>query len=651
MIILFLIIAFNLSTNKKLNVDDSLDDASSSSVGDLPVSEDSSSLNDEPLSNDSSSTENNDATSQDGQSSAFDEEKNSDYSSSVLNDNSTPNDSSEENDEPQGSDSTSVNEEPIQNESSSNEEEISTPQVESSSANDIDTQESSSNDTPIPNESSSNIDDATTSQEESSSENDADSQESSSSNQESSPNETSSNADDVSTYDSQIDSTSIEINESTIIDQSSTYEVPSINETSSSVNEIPSSSTYEPLISSGTNEDLSSNETFFVPTETPTPDIIIDETIKDNELLDLNISNGTTASEEISSAFASNTWKNETCDQVIQLGSNIKDITLNLTLSENQYIAPLAGTTITIDEGNLNLILPPLTDENQNPLKVVVDTSKNVNLSIKGGGKLEIQPKDETIKEIKIVSKSELSAPLEIEVSGDVDTISFSTLNLHQANDKKTPLIIQAKNGDKSVPIIVNRLEAQPNTIAELTNISVSETFAVTQSASIILNNVDLKEAEVLFNMRSDSTSHEPMLQGNLTEPPKRFVVNRRQGGNPPKKQVYKIIRGRFNCDQWKDRLSIKDSGFNQKQCNALNNNEEGKEEAQLLEEIIKEQELSIQNDGKKKLSGGQIAGIVIGCVAAVAIIVIIVICIVHKKKQIKYQDLSITEGDYSVQL
>ena len=692
---LFFFLILSISTNKKVDIDENSSEESSllandiSSIADSSSNEiESSSVNNEPIPNESSSI--NDAILSSDETNSVDNNEDS----SEVNNNPLPNDSSSvindassldeslsanigasltDNAEESIDGSSSIDDSvpPSDESSSDNNVPVLSP-VDSSSIDDSvpssDESSSDSNVPVLPPVDSSSINDIVPSSDEYSSANidKSLSDELSSSINDSVPDDSSSTINDESLLSSDNpllpnDSSSI-IDDYNSISESSTHDSPSIDESSSinnsSTDESSTNIDTQSLVESSINsipfseellpsDELSSNETInetILPTESPPP-IDIDNPFKDNQEIDLTNSSNETIAKDIQNAFNNSENWNATgeYDQVVKLPKEVTNFTLNLNMSENQFIAPVAGTKITVEEGNLNLILPE-DDDNNAPVTVVLDTSKNVNLSIKGGGSLTIEPNNKELKNVTIISTSQINAPLNIHVDGDVNSITFSSLNLHNS-DKN--LSIQATN-EKGDPIhvIISELDVQPYTSAVLKNISISEKFSVSQSATLFLSNdVRLKDAEVLFNMKSDSILHnKPILYGNLTEPPKRFVLNRNQNGKPPKNQRFNIIRGRFNCGQWRDLLSMDGTGFNKKTCSVLSdgndndNNGNDVDEtttaapAMLLEEAM--QELSIHNDGGKKLSGGQIAGIVIGCIAAVALIIIIVVCVVRKKKQ-----------------
>ncbi|KAK8838263.1 hypothetical protein M9Y10_035683 [Tritrichomonas musculus] len=103
------------------------------------------------------------------------------------------------------------------------------------------------------------------------------------------------------------------------------------------------------------------------------------------------------------------------------------------------------------------------------------------------------------------------------------------------------------------------------------------------------------------------------------------------QNIHPAKDEEFVFISGSFessSCEDWLPKIDYGNTEFNSREC--LNNEplQTGENKKIAIKSINK------GDDNKSKLSGGQIAGIVVGCVASVAIIVIVIVIIIRKKNK-----------------
>ena len=367
------------------------------------------------------------------------------------------------------------------------------------------------------------------------------------------------------------------------------------------------------------------------PNQSPTPDsgITPDDILKDDDIKTVKIDSNEKASEIITNAFNDKQlgWS-DSKDNVILLDSAIKDITLNLNLKDNQFIAAKSGTNIDLQGGNLNLLI----SNKKDIITVKADTSKDVMVSVKGGGTLKVEPKDSSSSNaINFKSKIQLNSTFAIEVVSDaIKSVVLDSVLLYKSAKGTESIDIKCNNKAEPIIVSINNIEAHKESVAALTNANINEKLSIDQPASLTLNNVGLKTSQILMNLNSKSDKSQPLIQGNLKEIPDAFVINKMEGDLTANSD-YSLIKAIFNCNDWQSKLDLGKSGFNQKKCRDVN-----KDNAYLLEEKVEELYISKSEEKKKKLSTGAIIGIVIGCVAAVAIIVVVVVVVVKRKKKVQ---------------
>lgn len=223
-------------------------------------------------------------------------------------------------------------------------------------------------------------------------------------------------------------------------------------------------------------------------------------------------------------------------------------------------------------------------------------------------------------------------------VPANLNSIKIESINLHDIGT------ISATNQEnKPVSITVKKIDVKPKTISNLSNLKIEDEINIDQSASIKLEKVTLDKATLNLDLHTYILSNyvnKPLLSGTLGKAPSKIYLKKPADGSSPLKSVdYIILQGDFetSCDEWKGFTNIDDTLFNEKACvdyNAAN--------AILLDQkslVVRDNGKEPENNNKNKLSGGAIAGIVIGCIAAVAIIVVVIVLVMRKKKNTDSSD------------
>lgn len=371
------------------------------------------------------------------------------------------------------------------------------------------------------------------------------------------------------------------------------------------------------------------------PTPTPTapPVLINDTTSKENNIIEVDITivdNGIADVNKIQNIFSESkkqaTEEDKKKDTVLLIPYDKVELD-GLELANDEFIRFNNNADVTLKSGDLNVAL----DNDAKSVTINVENANDVKLSIKNNEKSTVTIVATSTETVTINSNSELYAPLEIQVPENVKTVNIESINLH---DKGT---ISAKKigTDKLADLTVTKLTVQPQTEAKLLNVEVTNDFNIAQSASIELSNVKLSKANVKLDLHTYTHSNyeKPMLTGVLGESPESIKVGKPKDSTKPESNDYLLFYFEDNfektCESWKSSVNLDDTLFNERECKTGTNNN-----LKLLGQkgglFVRLEEPS----SKSKLSPGQIAGIAIGCIAAVAIIVVVVVVVVLKKKK-----------------
>ena len=374
------------------------------------------------------------------------------------------------------------------------------------------------------------------------------------------------------------------------------------------------------------------NISFTVPPTVIPPVNITDDTKKGNTLVgtieDVFNKDAETIKNSIEQIFndQESTPNDEKVDHFIEIDTTgAEEIEFkNLTLNSNQYIKLGNDANVKLTDGQLNLVL----DDKSNSVNVNVNDTSDVKLSIKNMNdctvKIGAQGKESSSVTIK--SKSEVYGHLEFNaVKEQVREIVIDSVNLHDSGSISS-----------NVPISIVSIEAQPQTTGKLTKVVVEKEFTIAQSSVLELDDCSLKEATLNLNLTTYTASNydTPMLKGTLGEPPKEIWLKKpTDNTSPPDNHKFLLFQGSFvdKCEDWIKIIKYGDTSFNDGVC------EDIKKLAILQEDksvnvFVNPNKGGDKGDTGSKLSAGQIAGIVIGCIAGVAIIVAVVIIVIKKK-------------------
>lgn len=200
-------------------------------------------------------------------------------------------------------------------------------------------------------------------------------------------------------------------------------------------------------------------------------------------------------------------------------------------------------------------------------------------------------------------------------------SIKIDSINLHKTGN----IIFDNKDSDASLTI--GSLTVNPQTTSTLNNVEINEKISVSQTGTLSLQNVILEKSDLEVNLVSYNNDdyQMPLINGNLGTGPKSITLTNIKDESPAKDIEYLLFEGSFEkgCDIWADAINLKGNQFNKKICRTF--------EDQRLQEYYGS--LFVKKT-KNKLSAGQIAGIVIGCVAFVANVIVVVVVVLKKRKK-----------------
>ena len=314
---------------------------------------------------------------------------------------------------------------------------------------------------------------------------------------------------------------------------------------------------------------------------------------------------------------------------------NSSKMPFNSNLSNDQFIKPKEGSEIDYIGGNLNLILP-----NSGDITVTI-RNEEVNLSLNGEGDIKIKQENQQSGSIYLSSNSFINGSMKITVPNQVDSIMINSIDLQNNGS----ISVQSENNMQKINISINDITANKNSNGTISNANILNSINVVQTATLNFDNVHLENSVInieIFDFEKENNNWYPFLKGNFNIPPKKIYLkktNANDNTKPFKNQEYTLISGLFEenmCESWLNYLEYGNSGFNSKFC----------EDNPLLSHENKQIVIKMNSENNKsKLNGGQIAGIVIGCIAGVAIIVVSIFCIIrmkNKRDQSESQDENI---------
>ncbi|KAK8881142.1 hypothetical protein M9Y10_003872 [Tritrichomonas musculus] len=370
-------------------------------------------------------------------------------------------------------------------------------------------------------------------------------------------------------------------------------------------------------------------------TEAPTfpnvdvPEIIITVTVPDN-------SNEDEVDKVLKEEFNKYNESKGT-NKVIQIESS--RIAFNSDLAYDQFIKPIYDDSeIDYKGGNLNLILP-----DHGKVNVLIGDEK-ANLSINGEGELNIQHSNSQSKSISLTSNSRINGSVQITVPDEIETLTLDSILL----EDKGSISLKKQNNQKETNFNVKSISTSKKANAKISNITVLNSIRIVQTSTINIENVTLSGAVVNFDIidfNLNNNNWNTFIKGTFNNPPSSLVLNQISNEKPVSNKEYVLINGLFEknmCVSWLQRINYGNCGFNLRSC-IYNPLQETEDQRIVLKNAVEEGPGGKSNNGSK-LSGGQIAGIVIGCIAGVAIIVIAVVFIIKKKNS--SQSESQDDGD-----
>lgn len=364
-------------------------------------------------------------------------------------------------------------------------------------------------------------------------------------------------------------------------------------------------------------EEIPSTEEYPIATPTPVPEIITSLDVPEN-------ANEVELDKLLNETFSKLT--NDTnVNKVIIINS--QKIKFNSTMEQNQFIKPKDDSEIDYNGGNLNIILP-----DSGKVTVSIENDE-INLSINGEGEVKIDNSNSQSKSINIQTNSQINGSVKITVPEEVDNVTIDSIEL---KNKGTIEVITEKS-EKQININVKDITASYNTNTSISNIIVLNSFNVVQTATVNIDNVTLEKAVVNFEIvdfKNDKNSWIPFFKGKFNSLPNKLILAKSSAMNerqPIYNADYILVSGLFDenlCENWLTNLEYGNSGFNSKNCE-MNELLSAEDKRIVLKAVD-----SKDDDNKGGLSGGQIAGIVIGVIAGVAIIIVAVICVIKRKNR-----------------
>lgn len=230
---------------------------------------------------------------------------------------------------------------------------------------------------------------------------------------------------------------------------------------------------------------------------------------------------------------------------------------------------------------------------------------------------------------INLNSTSEIGAPLLITVPDKVDSVSVEGLTLygHSANVRKS--------NDQSIPLVVRNLTIDSSNSMKISNMTIQGPLNMKQTSSLTFtDSVSLSEADIKYKIDLLNGIEHSVFSGNASSIPNSFSIELPED-TFNLSQIQNIILyddGNFDCDEWRKKVSSSSKYFDDAKCEPIIKTEDSKLLAPSSSErlVLPKKAGYINTDNgpnviekNKGLSGGAIAGIVIGCIVAVAALMV----------------------------
>ena len=154
----------------------------------------------------------------------------------------------------------------------------------------------------------------------------------------------------------------------------------------------------------------------------------------------------------------------------------------------------------------------------------------------------------------------------------------------------------------------------------------------IVQTATINLENITFENAQVKFEVTDFNDQWNPIFKGKFNNTPSIININKisNERFNPIVNKEYTLMSGMFeenSCENWIKIINFGNTGFDSKDC-IINDPLLAYENKRI---VIKANSLNDEKSNKK-LNGGQIAGIVIGCIALIVLCILVVFFIIKWK-------------------
>lgn len=226
---------------------------------------------------------------------------------------------------------------------------------------------------------------------------------------------------------------------------------------------------------------------------------------------------------------------------------------------------------------------------------------------------------------INLNSTSEIGAPLLITVPDKVDSVSVEGLTLygHSVNVRKS--------NDQSIPLVVRNLTIDSSNSMKISNMTIQGPLNMKQTSSLTFtDSVSLSEADIKYKIDLLNGIEHSVFSGNASSIPNSFSIELPEDTFNVS-QIQNIILyddGNFDCDEWRKKVSSSSKYL----LEPIIKTEDSKLLAPSSSErlVLPKKAGYVNTDNgpnviekNKGLSGGAIAGIVIGCIVAVAALMV----------------------------
>lgn len=241
---------------------------------------------------------------------------------------------------------------------------------------------------------------------------------------------------------------------------------------------------------------------------------------------------------------------------VLYLSTN--QISFNSELDDDEFISVKDDLTINYIGGTLNIIIHENCQATINLGKMNI-----INLNMFGDGELKLINEEHST--IYINGVININSDQIIHVNNNVKSIQIQQVNIAQNCE------FYGFNDDdkKMINITIKNLNLLENSKVNFSCVEVTDTLLIKQTATAFFDETDnIENSTLIIEMVYYQNDLIPMISGKLSKPPNQIKILHESEENIKNlENEYLIFDGKFDCNEWIDKILINDSCINKVRC------------------------------------------------------------------------------------